>query len=806
MTKKAQMNILIFLLALVLTVSFILNMMDKNEENLGAEDTYIGLKQLSLLEEYQEGNMRLLYYEKLGSFLLPSALYDLGQEGGFPEKSPCGEDGNYNYWFNKTSDCKPDIEKGLDHHLNERLGPYTDMDYRFAVNDVVSAVATENLEIGDDEKYLPRPSFKMYTDYDLEIYDKLFSKADSLREQCMDRKDYQQCVAQRLSHLDYETGHEWSDDCNIGEEKVFYHFVENYKDCLESIGTDCTCEFSMDIGDSSLDGEYEMTLFENGNVSMGELEEELSVNPARFSPDGSSVRTPENLKFVFEYDEGELETSKLISGTHDKEMEPVSIYKSPPTEFQETSMYEFSNKEGESCGVYPRTAKVCVKGKNEYSIYADELRDLKIPVKFSIYFNDVYPPGRVDFDVRNKKGDEGAVVLNFTKREERDILKYNIYYSKEEISSVNNIEPDINISRDDVTEENFVKVIAGLEDRQEYDFVVTAEDVFGNEIEEVEPESVTPQDNLAPERVKINEKGSSGGVYKVTLSEPARVSFDWEKPEKNINGRKLVDLEGYFVYHSSSKIEAMPGGLEKDACTGNCNFVRKESFSGMFDEGTHYFVVSAIDEVPNYVHKSEGADDSEERTNTVDYIDRMESEQNEKELVHPVEKKKIVSCYGWRQLDGGQDWHDGIDFSIAEGTPVGSVAPGKVHYVCENYDNVKNGGKKECRGFGTNVIIHHESLGTYSRYSHLSDVNVEEGDKLSEGEVFARSGNTGYSEGDHLDFKYYLNGNFREKKNDWSRNPLCYLSSEDISFANNAYSCKDDDGASLSKCPFREDY
>lgn len=142
------------------------------------------------------------------------------------------------------------------------------------------------------------------------------------------------------------------------------------------------------------------------------------------------------------------------------------------------------------------------------------------------------------------------------------------------------------------------------------------------------------------------------------------------------------------------------------------------------------------------------------------------------EKIWPLDSQIITSCYGWRDI-GKEDWHDGIDLKAGVGTDVKAVDYGKVIETCvETRRTYPNRGN--CRGYGTYLIIKHYD-GTYTKYSHLSKLLVEKGDSVSQGEVIAESGNTGYSMGPHLDFKFDDNPYFREKEGDLTRDPLAYL-------------------------------
>lgn len=141
------------------------------------------------------------------------------------------------------------------------------------------------------------------------------------------------------------------------------------------------------------------------------------------------------------------------------------------------------------------------------------------------------------------------------------------------------------------------------------------------------------------------------------------------------------------------------------------------------------------------------------------------SQQAVSNLIYPLDKVVVTSCYGSRSLSGSEDWHDGIDFSASEGTQVKSVADGTIFKFCNGY----------CSGYGNNIIIKH-SDNFFTRYDHLSEIKKSFG-SVSQGEVIGLSGNTGHSTGPHLDFKVYLSENFAGDvdKPSYARDPLNFL-------------------------------
>jgi murein DD-endopeptidase MepM/ murein hydrolase activator NlpD len=89
--------------------------------------------------------------------------------------------------------------------------------------------------------------------------------------------------------------------------------------------------------------------------------------------------------------------------------------------------------------------------------------------------------------------------------------------------------------------------------------------------------------------------------------------------------------------------------------------------------------------------------------------------------------------------------HHGLDFGVAEGTPVRSTMPGNVVYSGWND-----------QGYGNLVIIENGSKRTY--YAHLSELPVNQGEWINQGDVIGLSGNTGNSTGPHLHYEIRING------------------------------------------------
>lgn len=118
----------------------------------------------------------------------------------------------------------------------------------------------------------------------------------------------------------------------------------------------------------------------------------------------------------------------------------------------------------------------------------------------------------------------------------------------------------------------------------------------------------------------------------------------------------------------------------------------------------------------------------------------------------PVPSSKRISSY-FGPRNGRH--HDGIDIPAKSGTAIVSAADGKV---------VHSGWM---RGYGRVIVVKHPT-GYHSVYAHNSKNIAKKGQKVSQGEVIAKVGNSGRSRGAHLHFEI--------RKNNKVSNPDKYLS------------------------------
>jgi murein DD-endopeptidase MepM/ murein hydrolase activator NlpD len=119
-----------------------------------------------------------------------------------------------------------------------------------------------------------------------------------------------------------------------------------------------------------------------------------------------------------------------------------------------------------------------------------------------------------------------------------------------------------------------------------------------------------------------------------------------------------------------------------------------------------------------------------------------------KEPLEPPVPGCLTSPFGAQRLHNGKptgDYHAGVDQRGAAGTPIHAVTAGIVKIV-KPYN---------LRG-GTVAIDHGQGLETI--YLHMSAFAVKEGDRLNAGDVVGYIGSTGRSNGPHVHWTLYANG------------------------------------------------
>lgn len=106
---------------------------------------------------------------------------------------------------------------------------------------------------------------------------------------------------------------------------------------------------------------------------------------------------------------------------------------------------------------------------------------------------------------------------------------------------------------------------------------------------------------------------------------------------------------------------------------------------------------------------------------------------------------RISDGFGWRVLNGRDQYHKGIDIPCAMGHPIRAAKDGVI--VRANYSY----------SYGNVVVIDHGG-GYCTLYAHNSSLAVSEGQTVAQGQTIAYAGTTGDSYGVHCHFEVWVNG------------------------------------------------
>lgn len=101
--------------------------------------------------------------------------------------------------------------------------------------------------------------------------------------------------------------------------------------------------------------------------------------------------------------------------------------------------------------------------------------------------------------------------------------------------------------------------------------------------------------------------------------------------------------------------------------------------------------------------------------------------------------------YTYRSAVVSRQVHTGIDIAGIDSTEIVAANHGKVVFTGEI-------------GIYGNVVILDHGYGIHSLYAHLNQIDVQEDDMVSKGDIIAVSGETGLAFGDHLHFEIRVNG------------------------------------------------
>ncbi|WP_304608241.1 M23 family metallopeptidase [Pontibacillus sp. HMF3514] len=223
------------------------------------------------------------------------------------------------------------------------------------------------------------------------------------------------------------------------------------------------------------------------------------------------------------------------------------------------------------------------------------------------------------------------------------------------------------------------------------------------------------------------EVASRGDVVLVRHNKPGKVS--WQGKEYTLTSFGT----GYYTY--------LPIPINLD--------------SGSYSIGNKTLTIQDKTFETQYIQVSEEnqniARDTEQIMKDQAKIDKARSQSADEFLfpadsafIKPIEGP-VTTPFGYTRYINGEysGSHTAIDWAAPTGTPVKATNDGVVALA----DNLHL--------TGNSVYIDH-GMDMFSQYIHMSELNVEAGDKVEKGDIIGKVGSTGFSTGPHMHFTFWV--------------------------------------------------
>ncbi|MFC1855411.1 M23 family metallopeptidase [Thermodesulfobacteriota bacterium] len=206
-------------------------------------------------------------------------------------------------------------------------------------------------------------------------------------------------------------------------------------------------------------------------------------------------------------------------------------------------------------------------------------------------------------------------------------------------------------------------------------------------------------------------------------------------------GKISVQVEGITKLNSQIRMMAnleLPESSNKALGIGGPSTEEIGSLSALteMEERSVKQMHSSIDKISSNIISEE-----ESLLDLVNFLDNQKSFLASTPSVWPTRGRK-TSKFGYRisPFTGKKGFHNGVDVSAREGTPIIAPADGVVVKAQNEYT------------YGNLVVLDH-GYGIQTRYGHMLTFLVEPGQKVRRGDKIGYVGNTGRSTGSHLHYE-----------------------------------------------------
>ncbi|MBR9691040.1 transglycosylase SLT domain-containing protein [Candidatus Woesearchaeota archaeon] len=334
--------------------------------------------------------------------------------------------------------------------------------------------------IGD---YTVNPSFSLEVDYDLKIYTRVYEALEKLAqvyETSTNKKDFAKNILDEAKKVDSSLI--WTDDCDDFDEKVFYAFAEEFYLCANSTDNNCYCEVKIPKTNQEVDIFVEKTGDTTTFSLNKDVVEEFSSSHGMQLGEGIDVLENGIININQDLDTYQLsyidneegEGIKIVYSRKDFDT-PLLLYKNNnavsflnPSTYNE-KLVEYSNGDLKQCNVQRDTVKLCVDTGVKVPRYDDKVKKIRYEnnkIRLAYYFRDNIPPPTIfDFVVfEDIITYDNEVLLAWShKDEEKDAVRFNIYYSVQDFfdDTLENIK----------TREDVDSLQLSISQAKEYDFI-----------------------------------------------------------------------------------------------------------------------------------------------------------------------------------------------------------------------------------------------------------------------------------------------------------------------------------------------
>lgn len=299
---------------------------------------------------------------------------------------------------------------------------------------LVLTLVAVSIEKDRNSIYSFNPSFKAALDYDIEDYSAISSNISQIIKTCSDKKDMENCIKDIINTVtDFDfylknrgrillgSADDWNKYCEGKEEDFFYDFVEFYRDCRDSFGDSCRCEFDLERYD------FEMIVESEGHADYITLK--IPGTSEFVYSEGFNLEAP---KITLKNKKADIQTAEKTISSQDK----IIMIKDGSGIF----FAENDNKIKTECKIDNKYFKACAVGQKKMfgeNPITGEIKEQEIVTRLAFKMLDLPPPPLDGVEAFDKKSASNSLMIKWDESEAADVVKYAVYYSVDEFISKN---------------------------------------------------------------------------------------------------------------------------------------------------------------------------------------------------------------------------------------------------------------------------------------------------------------------------------------------------------------------------------